>query len=55
MNSLLHVAQHLQDTEQRYELMLKAMQLFVQQGIEAKRASERADAQSSHKVIHVLH
>ena len=38
VDSLVHVARHLQDGEQRYELMMKALQVFVQQGIEAKRA-----------------
>ena len=42
VDSLLHVAQHLEDREQRYELMMKALQVFVQQGIEAKRAGEKA-------------
>lgn len=46
----MHVARHLQDREQRYELMMKALQVFVQQGVEAKRASEKADVHSSHKV-----
>ena len=46
----MHVARHLQDGEQRYELMMKALQVFVQQGIEAKRASEKADVQTTHKV-----
>ena len=51
VDSLVHVARHLQDGEQRYELMMKALQVFVQQGIEAKRASEKADVQTTHKVI----
>ena len=38
VDSLVHVARHLQDGDQRYELMMKALQVFVQQGIEAKRA-----------------
>ena len=50
VDSLVHVARHLQDGEQRYELMMKALQVFVQQGIEAKRASEKADVQTTHKV-----
>ena len=52
VDSLVHVARHLQDGEQRYELMMKALQVFVQQGIEAKRASEKADVQTTHKVKH---
>lgn len=52
VDSLVHVARHLQDREQRYELMMKALQVFVQQGVEAKRASEKADVHSSHKVRH---
>jgi len=32
------MARHLQDGEQLYELTIKALQVFVQQGIEAKRA-----------------
>ena len=50
VDSLVHVATHLKDKQQRYELLDMSLQLFVQQGIEARRASERADATSSHKV-----
>ena len=50
VDALLHVAKHLSGVEQRHDLMLRALQLFVQQGIEAKKASDRADAPSSHKV-----
>ena len=46
----MHVATTLKDVEQCYELMLKSLQLFVRQGIEARKASERAEALSSHKV-----
>ena len=49
MDSLVHVARHMRDAEQRCELLLRTLQLFVQLGVEAKRASERADAQSTHK------
>ena len=48
MESLTYVARHLDDQEQRHELLLKTLQLFIQQGIGAKRASD--SAQSSHKV-----
>ena len=50
VDSLVHVARHLQDGEQRYELMMKALQVFAQQGIEAKRAGEKADVLTTHKV-----
>lgn len=50
VDSLIHVAKHLQVNEKRYELLCLSLKLFVQQGIEAKRASERADASSTHKV-----
>ena len=49
VNSLVYMANHLQESEERQELMLKSLQLFVQQGIEAKKASDRADA--THKVF----
>ena len=35
--------------------MLKALQLFVQQGIEAKRASDKAEVLYTHKVRVSLH
>lgn len=50
VDSLIHVAEHLDDSEKRYDLLCRSLKLFVQQGIEAKRASERADASSTHKV-----
>lgn len=50
VDSLIHVAKHLEDKEKRYDLLCRSLKLFVQQGIEAKRASERADASSTHKV-----
>lgn len=50
VSSLVYVANHLHECGKRQELMLKALQLFVQQGIEAKKASDRADA--THKVCH---
>ena len=51
VNSLVYVANHLRENEERQELMLKSLQLFVQQGIEANKASDRADA--THKVIYL--
>lgn len=48
VNSLVYVAKHLESKEESQKLMLKSLQLFVQQGIEAKKASDKADA--SHKV-----
>ena len=42
VDSLVHVATHLKDKQQRFELLDMSMQLFVQQGIEARRASEVA-------------
>lgn len=48
VNSLVYVAKHLQDQEESRKLMFKSLQLFVQQGIDAKKASDKADA--SHKV-----
>ena len=48
VDSLLYVANKLKDCEARRELMLKSLQLFVQQGIAAKKASDKADA--THKV-----
>ncbi len=42
VDSLVHVATHLEDKQQRFELLDMSMQLFVQQGIEARRASEVA-------------
>jgi len=48
VDSLSYVAQELTDSEARQELTLKSLQLFVQQGIEAKRASDKADI--THKV-----
>ena len=50
VDSLIHVAKHLEDKEKRYDLLCRSLKLFVQQGIEAKRASERAEAPSTHKV-----
>lgn len=50
VDSLVHVANHLKGKQERYELLDMSLQLFVQQGNEARRASERADATSSHKV-----
>ena len=50
VDSLIHVAEHLEDKEKRYDLLCRSLKLFVQQGIEAKRASERAEAPSTHKV-----
>ena len=50
VDSLVHLATHLEDRQQRFELLDQSMQLFVQQGIEAHRASEAAT--SSHKVSH---
>ena len=50
IDSLVHVATNMEDNEKRYELMLKSLQLFVQQGIEAKKASERAEVFGSQKV-----
>lgn len=48
MESLTFIARYLDDTEQRRDLLLKTLQLFIQQGITAERASDTA--QSSHKV-----
>ena len=48
MESLIFVARHLDDTDRRRDLLLKTLQLFIQQGIVAKSASDTA--QSSHKV-----
>lgn len=48
MESLTFIARYLDDTEQRRDLLLKTLQLFIQQGITAKRAIDTA--QSSHKV-----
>ncbi len=48
VNSLVYVANHLEDKEEGLKLMRKSLQLFVQQGIEAKKASDKADA--THKV-----
>ncbi len=42
VDSLVHIATHLKDKQQRFELLDMSMQLFVQQGIEARRASEVA-------------
>ena len=50
-DSLTFVARYLDDVEQRRDLLLKALQLFIQQGISAKRASDTA--QSSHRVCSV--
>ena len=50
MNSLTHVASHLDNDGKRRDLLMKTLQIFVQQGIEAHRASERNEAQFSHKV-----
>ena len=44
----MYVANNLADCEARRELMLKSLQVFVQQGIEAKIASDKADI--THKV-----
>ena len=49
VDSLVYVAHQLADSEARRELLLKSLQLFVQQGIEAKKASDKADI--THKVI----
>ena len=51
---MIHVAKHLEDKEKRYDLLCRSLKLFVQQGIEAKRASERAEAPSTHKVNNLL-
>ena len=48
MDSLAFLARYLDNEEQRRELLLKMLQLFIQQGILAKKASD--SAQSSHKV-----
>lgn len=48
VDSLTFLARNLDNSEQRIELLLKTLQLFIQQGIAAKRASD--SAQSSHKV-----
>ena len=48
MESLTYVARHLDDSDQRQDLLLKTLQLFIQQGIAAKRASDTT--QGSHKV-----
>lgn len=47
LNSLVYMAKHMEDQEERQKLLVKTLQLFVQQGIEAKKASDKADA--SHK------
>lgn len=47
VNSLVYVASHLQDKEECQKLMLKSLKLFVQQGIDAKKAS---DKDVTHKV-----
>ena len=55
MDSLTFIARYLDNTDQRRDLLLKTLQLFIQQGITAKKASDTA--QSSHKVhvyIHML-
>ena len=53
LTCLEHVSSHMEDQGQRYELLLKALKLFVQQGVEAKRASERSEDPSTVKV-HIL-
>eukprot|EP00731_Ephydatia_muelleri_P032330 Em0023g837a len=49
LTCLEHVSSHMEDPGQRYELLLKALKLFVQQGVEAKRASERSEDPSTVK------
>ncbi len=49
VDALLHVAPHLTDTDQRMELITRSLQLFVQLGIDSKRASEKVELLSSHK------
>lgn len=44
----MYVANQLQDKEECEKLLFKSLQLFVQQGIDAKKGSDRADA--THKV-----
>ena len=44
VNSLVYVAHHLKDQKEGEKLMRKSLQLFIQQGIEAKKASDKADA-----------
>lgn len=51
LTCLEHVSSHMEDPGQRYELLLKALKLFVQQGVEAKRASERSEDPSTVKVL----
>ena len=48
MDSLSFLARYLGNGDQRKELLLRSLQLFIQQGIRAKKASD--SAQSSHKV-----